>query len=127
MGYYSEVAAMMLKKDYEDLISKIKAHEFPEDVDYTVDEIEKYALGLLNDGRTCTETYDYNSTSDVFVRLYWESIKWYTSIPYIALIEQYFYDHKVDFIRIGEEASDIEEHYGLQRYEVEVIRTLSFC
>lgn len=125
MGYYSEVAVMMYKEDYENLVSEIKAHKIPENANYTAEILEKYALELLDDGCTCPETYDYNRNSDVFVRLYWNHIKWYTT-PYIAFIERYFYKNAVDFVRIGEEASDIEEHYNLGRYEIGINRYLSF-
>ena len=127
MGYYSDVAVMMRKKDYEKLVAEIFSAESLCNDDYTTQESKEYGLQFLQRGYNHPDVLKYNYSSEVFVRLCWTDVKWYTSIPYIALIEQYFYDHKVDFVRIGEEASDIEEHYGLQRYEVEIIRTLSFC
>ena len=80
---------------------------------------------------------DYDGDGTFFV--HWDHIKWYTSYPEVAAIEEFIAECELDdfedldnsyehyrFIRIGEEVEDVEMMGELCHYDINVRRELSF-
>jgi hypothetical protein len=125
MGYYSEVAVQMKREDYNRMLEELKAQEFRAPCwGATPAEIKEYALRFVASGYNAIEVKDYNYHNSEFVRLYWNSVKWYAS-PYITFLENFFHNNEVDFIRLGE-GTDVQEYWGLGEYEISLVRYLEF-
>ena len=97
MGYYSDVALSMYKKDYNKMVELNKENED------------------FNDLIRIANKRTYTGDEDV-VTLYWESVKWHTAFPEIGTIEDYLrilveQDRPYNFIRIGEDWDDVEYNY----------------
>nr|WP_297003784.1 hypothetical protein [uncultured Dialister sp.] len=120
MGYYSEVGIAMKKAGYEELKRKIAA--LPEEEI----ALKKYVKNLLSCAKQIDPYSDLKEYAGKYVVLHWDSIKWYMFddmpevdflIDYIKTLQDYSY------MRIGEEAGDIEEDhkgdYNLDIFSVE--------
>lgn len=97
MGYRSEVAIVLYKKDYEDLISRAKK------------EIEYFGTGrcILDEPVKHFTRHDKE-----FVFLYYDRVKWYENFDEVQLVDEFLrvVDHA--FVRIGEYPEDIQ--YGIK-------------
>jgi len=80
---------------------------------------------------------DYDGDGTFFV--HWDHIKWYTSYPEVAAIEEFIAECELDdfedldnsyehyrFIRLGEDNDDSEEMGELCSYDINIRRELSF-
>lgn len=108
MGYYSDVAIAVQKKDY------IKLKQAISSLCSAADLIE------------AAQKTEIQIDKEKYVVLKWQSIKWYNDFEEISFIEKFL--KKIphhDFIRIGEEMDDIEEYQGTYHYLIEVQRDIS--
>ena len=108
MGYYSDVAIAMQKKDYLTLKQAISS------------------LCSAADLIEAAKKKEIQIDKEKYVVLKWQSIKWYNDFEEISFIEKFL--KKIphhDFIRIGEEMDDIEEYQGTNHYLIEVQRDIS--
>lgn len=108
MGYYSDVAIAVQKKDY------IKLKQAISSLCSAADLIE------------AAQKTEIQIDKEKYVVLKWQSIKWYNDFEEISLIEKFL--KKIphhDFIRIGEEMDDIEEYQVTYHYLIEVQRDIS--
>lgn len=92
MGYYSQAALCVKKKDFEELKERLKKYEY-----------------MFDDGFCEISTF-YN---DEVVVCNWESIKWYPIYEEISIIEDFIIelqneDKDYSFARVGEEYDDVE-------------------
>ena len=96
MGYYSDVAVVLKKKDYPKLLEYARNNN-----PYTLDFIE----AGVNHAPT--------PTGDDFVYLLWNGVKWYsTDGEIINDFLKTLPDDDYDFLRIGEDYDDWESHWG---------------
>ncbi len=128
MGYYSEIAVEMKRKDYERMVSELgkTALTPPDNKIYgspTEEQWKKWAMECLANGYKSQQIY--NGEQSEYVRLHWDAIKWYGS-PYITFMENFFLENEVDFVRLGEASDDAEENWGLGNYNIGTTRYLSF-
>lgn len=128
MGYYSDVAVTMKRKDYERMLSELDNTTLtpPNNKIFgnpTEEEWKGRAKKCLEDGYNSQKLY--NDGQSEYVRLHWSAIKWYGS-PYIKYFEDFFLDNEVDFVRLGESSSDAEENWGLELFEIGTVRYLEF-
>ena len=96
MGYYSDVALAMQKKDYAEMLDKAKLIDVP--------DVRREVLELLDKQG---EKYE----SEEHIVLYWENIKWYPIFPEIEWIKE----NKPEtyaFLRVGEDMDDVEYSSG---------------
>lgn len=118
MGYYSDIAIVIRQRDKDAFLQKME--EFDEknkdlekkyDAGYTVKEI--YDLAEKHDDVVSYSEYERRNDDTYFV-MSWKYQKWST---YYAFAYSFFehldllFDR--DFVRVGEEAGDIETDYGL--------------
>lgn len=102
MGYRSEVAVAIPKKVYEEnrIIAEGFQKEHPDSY--------KYEL-LLNPSKIINKEDSY------FTVLYWDYLKWYREFEDVKtitdIIENLDESEPYAFLRLGEEAGDIEEIY----------------
>jgi hypothetical protein len=126
MGYYSEVAVQMKREDYNRMLEELKLKDFQDSYGFcTPDELKEYATKFVASGYNAPEVKEHNYYVSEYVRLYWDSVKWYNS-PYINFLESFFLDNEVDFVRLGESSDDAEEHLGLGCYDISTVRYLEF-
>lgn len=94
MGYCSDVALTLLKKDALDFIK----------------EAQRQGGEILNFVRMA-ELMEHNDGTAI--TFFWEYVKWYSRFPEVAFINDY-YPRLVNysFKRIGEERTDIEQYDG---------------
>lgn len=118
MGYYSDVAIALRRKDYDTLLECAEAF------------VRQRGL-VTNDGATGTFDPDYSPTGTLFdmdflirypkvqlaydidgeptlVILYWEDVKWYTSYYEVGFIMDWLTRVEHQFVRSGEEQDDME-------------------
>lgn len=102
MGYRSEVAVAIPKKVYEE--NKIIAENFQKEHP----DSYKYEL-LLNPSKIINKEDSY------FTVLYWDYLKWYNEFEDVKtitdIIENLDESEHYAFLRLGEDAGDIEEIY----------------
>jgi len=107
MGYRSDVA-LELKKEKNDLFQALYSQEFPEDIEFLSNNIQR--------------------ETDVAILYSW-SVKWYDSYPEIAFIENFISDLDEDdyrLVRIGEETKDNEESGYSEEFNVNIQRSISW-
>lgn len=118
MGYYSDVAIVIRQRDKDAFLQKME--EFDEknkdlekkyDAGYTVKEI--YDLAEKHDDVVSYSEYERRNDDTYFV-MSWKYQKWSTCYAFAYS----FFEHldllfDRDFVRVGEEAGDIETDYGL--------------
>ena len=118
MGYYSDVAIVIRQRDKDAFLQKME--EFDEknkdlekkyDAGYTVKEI--YDLAEKHDDVVSYSEYEKRNDDTYFV-MSWKYQKWSTCYAFAYS----FFEHldllfDRDFVRVGEEAGDIETDYGL--------------
>lgn len=115
MGYYSDVAMAMKKKDYAKLRQAISSL-------FSDAELKNVSRNLIE----AAQKTEIKIDKEKYVVLKWQSIKWYNDFEEISFIEKFL--EKIphhDFIRIGEEMEDIEEYQGTHHYLIEVQRDIS--
>lgn len=115
MGYYSDVAIAVQKKDYLKLKQAISSL-------CSAAELKNKSLNLIE----AAKKKEIQIDKEKYVVLKWQSIKWYNDFEEISFIEKFL--KKIphhDFIRIGEEMDDIEEYQGTNHYLIEVQRDIS--
>lgn len=115
MGYYSDVAIAVQKKDYFKLKQEISSL-------FSDSELKNKSLNLIE----AAQKTEIQIDKEKYVVLKWQSIKWFNDFEEISFIEKFL--KKIphhDFIRIGEEMDDIEEYQGTHHYLIEVQRDIS--
>lgn len=98
MGYRSNVAIAIDKKDYIDMLKKITKIEELE----TKNIIKKFVKSSKR------VIHPYNSD---YIVIEWEWVKWYSGYTEIKFIIDFLNDKIYDFVRIGENIDDIEYDY----------------
>lgn len=94
MGYYSDVALTLLKKDALDFVK----------------EAQRRGGEILNFVRAA-ELMEHNNGKAI--TFYWEYVKWYNRFPEISFVNGYYPSlDNYSFKRIGEDRNDIEEYDG---------------
>lgn len=98
MGYYSDVAISMFKKDFDNLVVKAKKSD-----------AETEALSLLKHAKILMESPS-SEKDDPIVVLQWYATKWYYRFKDVQCIMSYLRDNYINyyFVRCGEEQGDIE-------------------
>ena len=107
MGYCSEVALILKKSDYDELMALVQPLK------------EKDQLGFLkNDPKSC----EYDDEEYVCVHDDW--IKWDNSYNEIDLIEKFIFDGKrtFGFVRVGEDG-DLDFRYNNLNIEMPYVHT----
>lgn len=104
MGYYSDVRAILKKEDFEALKKVIE--ESPYDNLKNMDILE--IRGKNKD----------------YVYFGWNGIKWYFGPEFVQTIITSCEEHQ--FVRIGEDYEDIEEHYNLEEYDGDSIGVIRY-
>ena len=101
MGYCSNVALSMYKKDYDKMIE--------------LNEKNMISDNLIE----LAEKHIFTDSDDNVIVLYWDSVKWYPEYSDVKAVEDYLctlreQDRPYNFIRIGEGWDDIEYscHYS---------------
>lgn len=105
MGYRSEVGIVFKKSD--------------EDLFY--DKLREWDASRIGDGESAEELLGYanketlysNSLKEDCVVLSWTYVKWYDTYPAVQFFEDVKKYIDIDFVRIGEEAGDIEDDPAL--------------
>lgn len=114
MGYYSDVAIAMRKKDLQQMMDEALKLD---DAKWTYNFIEE---GLLNAPIWNDEEYTL---------LYWSDIKWYDTKGEVSFIKHFLnsiHDDHYDFLRLGEEYDDVEDYFGTGEYFLEYRRDIGF-
>lgn len=101
MGYRSEVGIVFKKSDENLFYDKL--HEW--DASHTGNG--ESAEELLNYANK--ETLYSNSLKEDCVVLSWTYVKWYDTYPAVQFFEDVKRYIDIDFVRVGEEAGDIED------------------
>ncbi len=115
MGYYSDVAIAVQKKDYFKLKQAMSSL-------ISDTELKNKSLNLIE----AAQKTEIQIDKEKYVVLKWQSIKWYNDFEEISFIEKFLKKiPRHDFIRIGEEMDDIEEYQGTNHYLIEVQRDIS--
>lgn len=104
MGYYSDVRAILKKEDFEALKKVIE--ESPYDNLKNMDVLE--IRGKNKD----------------YVYFGWNGIKWYFGPEFVQTIITSCEEHQ--FVRIGEDYTDVEEHYNLEEYDGDIIGVIRY-
>lgn len=116
MGYRSEVALVMPYGDWLEL--KFQARQILKDNDKC-----PYETSIFED---VEETKFENQEAHCdWVLLRWDSVKWYTQYPDVALVQDHVDNCRGphEFIRVGEDDDDIERHCSSQWMEFLSTRT----
>lgn len=115
MGYYSDVAIAMKKKDFNEMESAIYFHI----LDKKQQKLIKNALRLAE--KTETERNDED-----YLVLRWPYIKWDSCFCEVKYIKDYLLrvPHH-DFVRIGEDYDDVEVHHGTELCLIDVERSIA--
>lgn len=113
MGYRSDVAIAMYKKDFEVMCEKAKQHEDSFVYEFVMQGYEQAPQG---------------KPEDEHVYLYWEWVKWYDGYTEVNFIQNFLYEEGVpyDFVRIGEDHDDTECILNSEHYWLDVDRKVSF-
>lgn len=112
MGYYSEVAIAIKKKDFKEMESAIYCHILDK-------ELQKLTQTLLDSA----EKSEVRLDNEDYLILKWPYIKWCSYFGEIKYISDYllkFPQH--DFVRIGEDSDDIEVYHGLDSSILDIER-----
>lgn len=114
MGYYSDVAIAMYKKDFEKMCEKAKQHE------------SKYVYEFVMDGY---KKAPQGKPDDEYVYLYWERVKWYPVYTEINFVKNFLFGKEVcyDLVRIGEDYNDTECIFKSDEYLLGITRQIEFC
>lgn len=105
MGYYSDAALAVRKRDFDRMLIRAKQEPDPDELlRFLTRNADHYAGGDPDDPESP-------------VVLYWSFIKWYEEFPDIRYVEDWMAGKYGDgfgfaFIRIGEGDDDVEERYG---------------
>ena len=115
MGYYSDVAISMKKKDYEEMISEIKKSDFSEP--------EKKWI-LENLFRNSAPLYPVESEFfNEYVLLSFYGIKWYDDVKILEFVKNYIFNlDNFQFMRIGENYDDFEEKIEGDDFNLQILR-----
>lgn len=120
MSYYNEIAIVLRQEDKEEFLKQMaefdEKHEKEEategDFHYTAREI--YDMAETHNDVVLYRDYDCSSEGTYFL-MHWKYASWWS--PRICCAYKFYWntivDFKCDFIRIGEDAGDIEEHHDL--------------
>lgn len=94
MGYRSDVAITLYKKDFESLVKEAVGK-----TNYELDLIKNATL------------YENNNADCNIITMVWNCVKWYDGYDDVDFIMSFIRsnDTQYHFIRIGEEAGDVEE------------------
>lgn len=112
MGYYSEVAIAMKKKDFNEMESAIYCHILDKD-------LQKLIKTLLDSA----EKSEVRLDNDEYLVLKWPYVKWYSCFSEIKFISDYLLKlPQHDFIRIGEDPDDTEVYHGLDSFILDIER-----
>lgn len=104
MGYYSDVRAILKKDDFEALKKEIEESS----CDY-----------LLN-----FDKLEERGKNKDYMYFGWDSVKWYSEKDFI---ERFIIGcDEYQFIRIGEDYKDVEEHYNLEEYDGDIIGVVRY-
>lgn len=108
MGYRSDVA-LELTKETNDLFQALYTHEFPEDIEFLSNNIQR--------------------ETDEATLYYWSDVKWYDSYPEVGFIGNFISELCEDdykFVRIGEEYDDSETGGYSEEFNVYIERSISW-
>ena len=115
MGYYSDVAIAMRKKDLQQMLDE--ARNLPDDNNWTYDFIQE---GIAN--APIWEDEDY-------ALITWADIKWYDTKGEVSFIKDFLNhieDEHYDYLRIGEDYDDVEYHFETGEYLLQYERSIGF-
>ena len=109
MGYYSDVALAVRRKDFNRMLLQAKKEPEPD--------------GLLRFLTTYPSVYSDGEQDESVIVLYWSCIKWYEGFRDVDYINAWMngnYDPGFGyaFIRIGESADDVEQRNGDTDYDL---------
>lgn len=104
MGYYSDVAIAMYRKDFEKMVKVAKSRE-------TTD-----GLTLIR----AANLYESKINEVPTITMLWDCVKWYESFGSVKFIMSYLNENDIiyQFRRIGEEYEDIEIKSNDDKYEL---------
>lgn len=106
MGYYSNVAMAVHKKDYLQMLAKAREKESePGEITYLLTEACDY-IGLV----------EQNDRDKDVVVLHWCDVKWYSDFESVRFVENWMDDADengigYEFARCGEDFADTETRY----------------
>ena len=104
MGYYSQVRAILKKEDFEELKKVIEASPY--------------------DNLKNMDILEIRGKNKDYVYFGWNCIKWYFGPEefqtFITNCKEY------QFVRIGEDNTDVEEHYNLEEYDGDIIGVIKY-
>ena len=118
MGTYSEIAAAMQRRDYEEMLKSVSQHQHKKELEDFFQEADKLVLGET----TSIDSLDVvngNSPEDVIV-LHWPNYKMW-SIGEDEFLNDWCDRHGGDYVRVGKESDDIVKN--LNMYEISVGET----
>ena len=114
MGYYSDVAIAMRKKDLEQMLDEaLKLND------------DKWIYSFIQEGINNAPVRD----DEDYILLTWTDYKWYDTKGEVSFIKNFLndldYSH-YDFLRIGEDYEDIECHCGTGEDFLYLDRSIGF-
>lgn len=94
MGYYSDVAIAMYRKDFEKMVRAAKSNE-------TTSGLELIKAACLHEAR---------ANGLPTITMYWNCVKWYNTFDSVRFIMSFLNENDItyQFRRIGDEYDDIE-------------------
>lgn len=92
MGYRSDVAIVLWKPDFDELVEKAKECNFPD---------FGWLQSMFDTAQTMT------TPDEQYVMIYQDWVKWYSDYPEVRFIENFIANKRHSFIRLGEDHEDI--------------------